>query len=41
MGEMAEALLLASTKIEPRVLESTGYTFRAPTLKAAFRQILD
>lgn len=41
MGEMAEALLLASTRIEPRVLQNTGYTFRAPTLDAAFRQILD
>jgi uncharacterized protein (TIGR01777 family) len=41
MGEMAEALLLASTKVEPRVLEATGYTFRAPTLGAAFRQILN
>lgn len=39
-GEMAEALLLSSTKATPKVLEDTGYRFRAPTLAEAFRQIL-
>jgi hypothetical protein len=40
MGEMADALLLASTKATPRVLEDTGYIFKAPTLADAFRGIL-
>lgn len=40
LGEMAEALLLSSTKAVPKVLEDTGYRFRAPTLETAFRQIL-
>lgn len=40
LGEMAEALLLSSTKVRPVVLEETGYEFRAATLAAAFRQIL-
>ena len=40
LGEMAEALLLSSTKVRPVVLEETGYEFRAPTLAAAFRRIL-
>ena len=40
LGEMADALLFASTKAEPRALEATGYTFAAPTLADAFRQIL-
>ncbi len=40
LGEMAEALLLSSTKATPKVLEDTGYRFEAPTLAEAFRQIL-
>ena len=40
LGEMAEALLLSSTKATPKVLEDTGYRFNAPTLAEAFRQIL-
>lgn len=40
LGEMAEALLLSSTKATPKVLEDTGYRFKAPTLADAFRQIL-
>jgi uncharacterized protein (TIGR01777 family) len=41
LGEMAEALLLASTNVTPAVLEETGYRFKAPTLAEAFRLILD
>ena len=37
LGEMAEALLLSSTKAVPKVLEETGYRFSAPTLADAFR----
>ena len=40
LGEMAEALLLSSTKARPTVLEDTGYEFKAPTLAKAFEQIL-
>jgi uncharacterized protein (TIGR01777 family) len=41
LGEMAEALLLASTKAVPKVLDDTGYRFTAPTLAEAFRHILE
>jgi len=40
LGEMAEALLLSSTRAVPKVLEDTGYEFKAPTLTAAFQRIL-
>lgn len=40
LGEMAEALLLSSTKARPMVLEETGYEFKAPTLARAFQSIL-
>jgi len=40
LGEMADALLLSSTRAVPRVLEDTGYRFEAPTLATAFQQIL-
>jgi uncharacterized protein (TIGR01777 family) len=40
LGEMADALLLSSTKAVPRILEETGYTFRTPTLAEAFRSAL-
>ena len=40
LGEMAEALLLSSTKARPMVLEETGYEFKTPTLARAFQSIL-
>lgn len=40
MGEMAEALLLASRRIEPRRLLQSGYEFRYPELEAALRHQL-
>lgn len=40
LGEMAEALLLASAKVHPKVLEDTDYEFKAPTLAGAFKNIL-
>jgi NAD dependent epimerase/dehydratase family enzyme len=40
MGEMAEALLLASSRVTPKVLAESGYRFKAPTLAEAFRIIL-
>jgi hypothetical protein len=39
-GEMADELLLASTRVEPRRLLATGYEFRYPTLEEALRQVL-
>jgi uncharacterized protein (TIGR01777 family) len=40
VGEMADALLLASTRVVPRRLEGTGYPFRFPELPAALRHLL-
>ena len=39
-GEMAEELLLASTRVAPRQLLATGYQFRDPHLDAALRKML-
>lgn len=39
-GQMAEALLLASTRVRPQRLMDTGYAFRQPTLDAALRHVL-
>ena len=41
VGEMADALLLASRRIEPRRLLQTGYEFRYPELEAALRHQLE
>ena len=40
LGEMAEELLLASTRVEPKRLVQSGYQFRQPTLEAALRHVL-
>ncbi len=40
MGEMGNALLLASTRVEPRRLIESGYSFRFATLESALRHIL-
>jgi len=39
-GEMADALLLSSQRVEPRVLKSMAYQFRWPTLEPSLRHIL-
>jgi len=39
-GEMAEALLLASTRVEPARLLESGFTFRYPDLESALRYLL-
>ena len=39
-GEMADAALLASTRVEPKKLKSTGYRFRHPELEPALRDLL-
>ena len=40
MGEMADALLLASTRVKPAALERSGYAFRQPELEGALRHLL-
>ena len=39
-GEMADALLLASSRVEPGQLNASGYTFRYPDLEGALRHVL-
>ena len=39
-GEMADALLLSSQRVEPAVLKNKGFEFRWTTLEAALRSIL-
>ena len=39
-GEMAEALLLSSTRIAPQKLEAAGYPFRHPTVDRALQSLL-
>ena len=39
-GEMADAALLASTRVDPKKLKSTGYRFRHPDLEAALQSSL-
>jgi uncharacterized protein (TIGR01777 family) len=40
LGEMAEELLLSSTRVKPKRLEETGYRFRYPTLESALKHAL-
>jgi len=40
MGEMADELLLASTRVEPARLLASGYEFQFPELKGALRHVL-
>jgi uncharacterized protein (TIGR01777 family) len=40
-GEMADALLLASTRVEPARLRAAGYTFKYPQLEGALRCALN
>ena len=39
-GEMAEALLLASTRVEPAKLHASNYSFRYPQLEGTLRHLL-
>ena len=41
LGEAADALLLASTRVEPARLTQSGYTFRYSTLEGALRHLLE
>lgn len=40
LGEMAEELLLSSTRVVPTRLQETGYQFRCPTLESALKHVL-
>jgi len=40
LGEMADELLLASTRVKPARLKAAGYAFRHPELEAALRAVL-
>jgi uncharacterized protein (TIGR01777 family) len=40
LGEMADELLLASTRVEPAKLAASGYAFRHPELEGALRHYL-
>jgi uncharacterized protein (TIGR01777 family) len=40
-GEMADELLLASTRVEPAKLLASGYRFRLPDLEGALRSLLE
>lgn len=40
LGEMGDALLLGSQRVEPRVLKESGFEFRYPDLEAALRHQL-
>ena len=39
-GEMADELLLASTRVEPAKLQASGFEFKHPTLEGALRHLL-
>ncbi|MDB5389618.1 MAG: hypothetical protein JWM11_5264 [Planctomycetaceae bacterium] len=39
-GEMADALLLSSTRVVPNQLLNSGYQFRCPTVEEALRHVL-
>ena len=40
-GEMGDALLLGSQRVEPAVLKDKGFPFEWPTLEAALRRLLE
>jgi NAD dependent epimerase/dehydratase family enzyme len=40
MGEMADALLLASQRVVPERLQQAGFQFKHPTLRRALHEIL-
>jgi len=39
-GEMADALLLASQRVQPVKLQDSGFQFRHPELEGALRELL-
>jgi NAD dependent epimerase/dehydratase family enzyme len=41
LGEMADALLLSSSRVRPAALQALGYEWRCPGLSDAIRQAID
>ncbi len=41
LGEMADALLLSSTRVSSALLEKSGFIFKFPELQSALRYLLD
>ena len=41
LGQMADELILASTRVAPKALQDAGYSYTAPTVEAALRQSLE
>ncbi|MEX2317088.1 MAG: TIGR01777 family oxidoreductase [Pirellulales bacterium] len=41
LGEMADEMLLAGVRVEPRVLRSAGFAFQHPRLEPALRHLLN
>jgi uncharacterized protein len=41
LGQLADELVLASARVHPAATESSGYSFRHPTLEAGLRHVLD
>jgi len=39
-GQLADEVMLASTRVRPAILESCGFSFRHPTLEQALRAVL-
>jgi hypothetical protein len=39
-GQMADELLLASTRVQPQVLQRSGFEFRHPELAGALHSML-
>lgn len=40
LGEMADALILSSTRVEPKRLETSGFVFQHPTIDEALQHLL-
>ena len=40
-GEMADAVLLSSTRVQPARILAAGYKYRYPELEGALRQLLE
>jgi NAD dependent epimerase/dehydratase family enzyme len=41
LGQLADELLFTSARVHPAATESSGYSFRHPTLEAALRHLLN
>jgi NAD dependent epimerase/dehydratase family enzyme len=41
LGKMADALLLSSTRVEPKILNETGFEFSYPDLESALKHMIN